>query len=877
MDSNIIIVHNKQAVKFKVQNLGDMLMSYRRRMMAALIFCLGSSLTPTCLAIPQHPATMQPTTAQQLSVLASKHHTPQDFATAIGWVTQAKNSLCGGHYLHLYNRYPNASQPNSEAIYIKSDEAQFSKTGYSWLKGHVQIQQGPRQLTSHLAKLWRTPDGIITQILLQGPLIWTEPNLVVLGQQARLAWQQRTGEIQDVIYRLSKSNTTTAWGTAAILTRPQPLLIKLTDATYTTCPPTHNSWQLVAHHLQLNRETGRGQAFHIFLRSHDVPIFYLPYFNFPIDKRRMSGFLYPTFSHSDHSGYGISIPYYLNLAPNYDLTLLPTQLSKRGIQMGLETRYLSEHHSAIIHGHILPHDRAFMHFQQQAPLAFAGAPHLNHLLNASSTRKMFTLQDNSQFDDYWSGHIDFNYVGDDYYLQDFGGNPSMSTDNQLPREAELNYSSHYLHITGLVQSYQTLHPLNQMPIDNVYSREPMLRVEGQLPAQPLGVIGNILTEWTHFSHSSDPSIFTGLPFATGHRLHTMLDLQRPYYGLAGFINPRLRLLRTQYELRDSSITQPQHITRTLPIMSLDSGLFLERKFHIAQRSFHQTLEPRLFYLYSPKRNQNNIPVFDTVSQPFTFDNMFSYNRFSGIDRIADANQFAFAIVTRIFEDQLGFERMRASMGSTYYLHKRRVTLCQTLGCSDTSSELGANSNHDTLSPIVAAVNYAFDSSWRAYTGIAWSPSGRVTNNANFNLQYHPNNHHILNLGYTFIRNGDMLLFNTLPSPSPGSAHNNLNQGSIDGIWPIANQWHAMIHWAYNISHRHSQSYLYGLQYESCCWAFRFMVNHNFKGLNQDDRKLFTNNIYVQWLFKGLGRVGPSPYNILNHVIDGYHDFFGDQH
>ena len=835
-----------------------------------LVLFLIMLFNPTAFA---KPVKLTPHTTRTIEV-----------AKALGWIEQPKQSVCGGYYLNLYEQYHIPSELMADDVVdIKSDQGHFAPAGYSWLKGHVQIRQGQRYLNSQMAKLWRTKKtGDITHIHLTGPIILAEPTLLVIAKQASLHWNQGTGTMEKVLYRLSRTKTKqlvnpiTAWGTALVLKRPKPMIYRLDYATYTTCPPMHNSWQIAARKLQMNRDTGRGHASHIVLRTHGFPIFYFPYFNFPIDKRRMSGFLYPTFSHSNQSGYSITFPYYLNLAPNYDLTFMPALLSKRGTQLNLETRYLTTHHKGTIHAHTLPSDRTFANFKNHATVDFMGAVGLNRLTNASSTRKLFSFEHRSEFNAHWSGQADYNYVSDDYYLQDFGGSPNATTANQLLRQAKINYTSQYLHIVGLAQSYETLHPINQTPIDNVYSREPLLRAEGQLPSQPLGIITNLLTEWTNFHHSSDLGVFTDLPFPTGDRLHAMIDLQRPWYSFTGFINPRIRWLRTQYKLNSNLINARQLITRSLPIISLDSGLFLQRTFNSDHQTFHQTLEPRLFYLYSPNRNQSHIPVFDTASQPFTFDHMFSFNRFSGVDRIADANQFAVAITTRLFEETTGFERLWASIGTTYYLRNRQVTLCQTTGCSDTRLELGANSSDDSLSPLVAALNYAFDGTWQAHTEIAWSPSGRITNNGNFNLQYHPDNHHIMNLGYTYIRNGDILIFNTHKNPKLGSARNNLNQGSIDGVWPIAKQWHGMVHWTYNISHRHSQLYLYGLQYESCCWAFRFMASHNFKGLNQTDRKLYTNSVYIQWLFKGLGRVGTSPNNILDHVIDGYHDFFGDQ-
>ena len=808
-----------------------------------------------------------------LTLKSAAAHEQSSFSEKLGWIESASpSSLCGGYYQDLAKKYhlPVVDDPNT--LDIHSDTLKLSTQGYSWLKGHVRVTQGQRHIYSNAAKLWREKKtGDITNLSLAGPITWIEPGLFVTGQSAQLHWQHRTGQVDNILYRVGN-----AWGSAEKFVRSNTNIFLLSKATYTTCPPTHNSWQIEAAHLLINHKKGRGYANHIVFRTHNFPVFYFPYFNFPTDKRRMTGFLYPTFSHSNHSGYGITIPYYFNLAPNYDMTFSPNLLSQRGPLLNLEGRYLTTHHSGIIHGHILPHDRAFVNFQEHAPFDFSAAPGLSRLLRATSTRKMFAMQHASEFNRHWSGQIDLNYASDDYYLQDFGGNPNASTDNQLLRQAQLNYVSHYWYFSSLVQSYQTLHPINQTPIDNVYSRKPLLRLGGQLPMQPLGMITHLLSEWTNFHHSSDISFLTSTPFVTGNRLHFMVDVQRPWYGYHGFFTPRIRWLRTQYDLQNNTATFDRHITRSLPVMSVDSGLFMQRKFLFHQHTYYQTLEPRLYYLYSPIQNQRHIPVFDTASQPFNFDNMFSYNRFSGIDRVSDANQFAFALTTRVFNRDSGKERLWASIGSIYYLKNRHVTLCQTLGCQDTGSELGANSSNNSLSPLVASMNYLFDGAWQAHTEVAWSPSGRITNNANINLQYHPDFHHIMNLSYTFIRNGDILIFNTHDNPNPGSGRNNLNQGSFDSIWPIGKQWHAMLHWTYNISHRHSQLYLYGLQYESCCWAFRAMASHNFKGLNQNDSKLYTNNIYIQWLFKGLGRVGTSPDSILSHMIAGYHNIFGEK-
>ena len=302
-------------------------------------------------------------------------------------------------------------------------------------------------------------------------------------------------------------------------------------------------------------------------------------------------------------------------------------------------------------------------------------------------------------------------------------------------------------------------------------------------------------------------------------------------------------------------------------MSVDSGLYFDRNTHFKNTDYTQTLEPRVFYLYVPFQNQDNIPIFDSILQRFNVDSLFRTNRFSGTDRIGDANQVSLALTTRFINANTGEEKAKASIGEVIYFRDRRVTVCSTPGCiasEDPSAE-------ETLSPLAGQVSYALTRTWSTQANIAWDFNNNQAENGNINFHFEPSDQKILNIGYNFVRNGDVLFSDQNGDPTDAST-NNLNQPYVSVAWPLLRQWTGVGAYRYNLSHDHLQTYFFGAEYDSCCWAVRALYGRTFTSLNQRQNPVFDNFFTIQFQLKGLANLGNSdPGDLLTSTIQGYKD------
>lgn len=822
----------------------------------------------------------------------------QEVANLLGWeVDPVGHPRCGGYYTEpSFSSLMTEEVPLTQGpINITFDQGEFFQQGTSVLSGKVVLTQPDRVINADKVYLLRdSKTGQWSTADLMGDVYLREPGRLIIAKKAHLRLSDKTGWLQDTLYRFSLSpsaqllntqeallrrqgylseNSLNAWGHAAEVNEPQVGIVTLRHANYTTCSPLMNVWQISSSTIHLNHDTGRGVARDVVLRVKDIPIFYTPYFNFPIDKRRQSGFLFPTFGNSTDSGLTFAEPFYWNLAPNYDATITPGWFSLRGAKLDGLFRYLTNTTTGQVKGSIIPDDKEFAHFQDRAPDLYPPSDELQTLEGNSTTRRYFSWLNNTRLNDHWSGNLDYSYVSDDYYFQDFGNTPAVVGTNQLLRHASVNYQGQNWVFLGQLQSYQTLHPINRAVTDNQYSSLPKLQLNGDFPEQPYGLNFQLNNEAVYFTRGRDSNDTTEPPSAK--RFNIQPGVSWPLNRAESYFTPTIQFYLTQYNITHQAEGDPNNITRALPVFNLDTGLFFDRLIGWLGSNYQQTLEPRLYYLYVPYRNQNNIPVFDTTIQPFDYDQLFRLNRFTGLDRIGDANQVTAAVTTRFLEQSSGEEKMRASVGQIYYFARRKVTLCNTPGCSDSNTVPGVTSDTEGVSPIAGQMDYHLSRLWDSRVNLAWDPHQSQTISSNVNFQYHPGFNKVFNLGYAFVHNGDVLNDNPTETPVPASNLTNFSQPSTSFAWPIKEKWRLVGSYSYNLSDKHPQNYFYGVEYSACCWAVRLVGSKTFTSLNQDNTPVYDTAVYLQFQFKGLGNIGVSdPSSLLVNSIPGYVDNFG---
>jgi LPS-assembly protein len=787
------------------------------------------------------------------------------FAQCLGWQSDNNSPVCLGKYSPLTV----IPLSNNEEVHILADKGSFYQNKPSTLRGHIEIQQGQRIVNAQTATVYRDATSHqINEIVFLGNVRYLEPNTLMIAKKAIVHPKDHSGQTEDVLYRFStdKSNgILPAWGRAALIKRFANKDYLLRKATYTTCAPKDKAWDLQADSIIIDNAHATGIARNAQFRIRQWPILYFPYLRFPTNKERKSGFLLPIAGYSDTGGFDFGLPYYWNIAPNYDLTIVPHAYSKRGVMLGGEFRYLTSNSTGAVTGDFLPHDTAYSNFLYNNEALFP------RLRNNSTNRWSVGVLETSALTPDINFNLNVAQVSDDYYLQDFSTNLALLTQRQLLRQADVTYTSDHWLVRAMGQSYQTLHPVNEIPVSSVYERLPELMGRGFYYDLPFNANVTLLGQYDQFHWPSDYWSRRELLMPQGPRLHFNPIISAPQIKPWGYVTPSIQFVNTYYEVQNNRGFRDANYNRGIPRYSLDSGLYFERDTHLFGNQYIQTLEPRLFYLRVPYQNQTAIPVYDSGYTIFNMDQLFRTNRFSGFDRIGDAHQLSYALTSRWMSEQTGAERLLLSMGQIKYFTERQVQLCQSITgyCTQDPNAFGYLSADSGASPIASRAVYQVNSLVGITGDYMWDPATRATNNADLIVHYQPDINKIVNVGYSYLVNGDVTQVRRT-----GHVDNALHQAILAVAWPLSDRWSTLGAYSHNISKNYSMMSLFGVQYDSCCWAMRILGGRTFKNLNQVFEPQYNDSVYIQFLFKGLGAVATSdPYSILNTYIPGYDDPF----
>lgn len=799
-------------------------------------------------------------------------------ARQLGWIADLKpQNLCRGYYQEpLLNQLPTqfASQ---DLTRVSANEAILKQTGRSTLQDSVIIEQLDRRSSADLAYIYTDEQSTdISDIELYGNVQVREPGTLIIADQAAMNLVNNTGTMDNTLYRLAldaENNQladnrqlwgNVAWGQANQIRQVAQDRYVLDNASFSTCPPLVDAWDIKADNIHLNTASEVGTARNVTLRVKGIPVIYSPYLSFPLSNKRKSGFLTPAFGFTDQSGFELALPYYVNLAPNYDFTLLPSLYTRRGIMIGGEARYLTPRNAGEITANFLPNDRAFASFINDNADMFSE----NFPAPDNKNRAAIQVLHTTQFDENWAIDINYNKVSDDFYLQDFGKNLADVTLNKLVQRGDFRYAGPHWQFISTLQGYQSLSPFNERGGGRdraVYSFLPRLVLNASYPDQWHGLNLGFSSEYTNF-------VWPGrTPRVEGERINLNPIITMPITNIAAYITPTAQLMQTNYDLSFQSPPTPNSINRTIPLFNVNSGVFFERYTTLGQQDYLHTLEPRVYYLYVPFVNQDEIPNFDTSEYRFTFNQLFRPNRFTGIDRVGDANQISLALTTRFLDANSGIEKFSASIGQIYYFQNRRVLLKELpIDFDEEDVILNTLSPTSNYSPIAGILRYNFNQRWGAGADLAWDPATQATNNANVNVYYQPTTRRIINVGYTFLVDGDKA---RAAVDKEKDKDNNLSQIYASYAWPLTEKWHTLGILTQNISKGFSMEYFFGLEYDTCCWAARVIGGRSFLRLDQHNERVFRNAIYFQILLKGLGTLAANNPRDVIAGIRGYQDPF----
>lgn len=573
-------------------------------------------------------------------------------------------------------------------------EAQLGKEPTASLSGGVVLRRGDRLAGADSAAY----DPVDRALRLTGNVRYEDPGSAVVSDSAEFGYVTGRIRFEGAEFQLGNRGR----GAAGLLEINQQGRLQLADVGYTTCPPGDEDWIIEADDIELDSKTGVGKARDVKLRFKGVPILWAPYMSFPITDARKSGILTPEIGSTGRSGNELSVPYYWNIATNYDATLTPRLLTDRGLQMGAEARYLLRRSDGIVMAEYLPDDSKF-----------------------GDNRHMVSFDHRTLFANGWRNRIDFTEVSDNQYYEDLGGSLSVSSITHLNRSASFDYYGDAWSLAALFQDYQTIDEAIA-PVDEPYRRLPQVRANGHWPRAALGLDYTVDSELVNFDRDIGDR---------GWRLNLRPGVVVPFERSGWFVKPAVRLDYTRYELENRLPGLDEEPSRILPMSSVDMGLNFERLMNGSGRI--QTIEPRLLYVNIPFEDQDELPVFDTILPDLNLVQLYRSNRFLGVDRITDTDQLSVGVTSRIIETDSGRELMSATIGQALYLSDQRVTLPgESLAAGDTSD-------------YIAELRFLVWDDLNFDVGHQWSDSGTTKSEAR--LQYRPAPNKILNLAYRFRR------------------------------------------------------------------------------------------------------------------------------
>jgi LPS-assembly protein len=644
------------------------------------------------------------------------------------------------------------------------------------------------------------------------------------GPRLRLRLHDTTGIFETPSFQLAPrelsptARPTAARGDAAALRFDGEERYRIADGRFTTCKPGQDDWFVNARELDLDfqREVGTARGASVSFLGATTPA--VPWFDFSLNNQRKTGFLPPTFGVARRNGFEFALPFYWNIAPEYDATITPRYMSQRGVQFLNEFRYLQPTYRGEARVEYLPDDRR----AEEKRWAYT----LLHTYVNPATG--------------WSGVANVQRASDDNYFRDLSSRLSVATQQFLPADAFLTYGSGrggLWNVTGRLQEWQTLQdPLN--PVQEPYNRLP--QITGNYLRSSIGPADfNAFGEFVAFDTRQ-------ASLATGRRAIAYPSVSLPYVRPEGFITPKVGYHYTTYNLDQlADPLAPRTPDRGLPMASLDSGLFFERDTRAFGRDIVQTLEPRAYYLYVPYRDQSEIPLFDTSIADFNYAQIFAENSYSGPDRISDANQLTLAVTSRLILPSNGQEVLRGILGQRYYFEDQRVALNAT-----------TPTREGLTSPFIAGLYGRISENWTTDLTVQYAFSENTTEDglqrANLGVRYSPELAKIVNASYRYT------------APGIGGVTNEIRQVDFSAQWPIGGGLYAVGRYNYDLVGGQATEVLAGVEYNAGCWIFR-AVAQSF--VTATDTR--TNVFFVQLELNGFSRFGSNPLEALRRNIPGY--------
>ena len=694
------------------------------------------------------------------------------------------------------------------------------------LRGHVEKEteaEGNARLRKRGVAVfadWMRHEKPTDEVYARGNVRIDQGADVMEGSRLQFNLETERGFMDNATYTLNKElqaqpstaqkkpfEPTSARGTAERLLFEGPKQYRAERAEYTTCGPGDDDWYIRGREVQIDKGRNVGIAHDASIVFMGATILYSPYLSFSLHQERKSGFLTPHYGSTSKGGFELTVPYYWNIAPNYDATIAPRVITRRGAQLNTEFRYLDPNYKGEAHVEILPQDRQFNDKQRDA---------------------YFVKHQHTTLPYGWVGLVNLNRVSDDTYFTDLATRVAVTSTVLLPNDVTLAKGGTWAGNTGsyaftaFAQHWQTLQPDPAAPLTPPYNRVPQLTLVAARP-ELLNTDFDLQAQYVGFQHPT---------LVSGSRLLAYPSLSVPLQNSYAYLTPKAGMHLTKYFI-DPNATGVRDSTRTLPTFTVDSGVVFERQATLGNMAMIQTIEPRAYYVYIPFRDQSGIPNFDSGLQDINFATIYSENQFAGSDRINDANQLTLGVSTRFLNAATGSEILRAGVAQRYYFSTQQVALPGTPLRTSSSSDL------------LAALSGTLWRNWFADAGVQYSTDFSQLQKFNAGARYQPSPGKVVNASYR----------ETL---------NQVRQTDFSFQWPVRGGWTLLGRWNYSLLDKVSLETLAGIEYNGDCWELR-VVAHRFVTATSQT----TTTFFVQLELNGVSRLGSNPLETLRRSIGGF--------
>lgn len=826
-------------------------------------------------------------------------------ASLLEWKADPDSNLCGGSYGQP-KRLNDTTAPAdfNQVTSITSKGPNFLKlSGASILKNQVIVKQPGREVHADLAHIYRDKTGKIKLIDLSGRVNLYENGKHIVTDHLKIRLPSQKIRATTVIYHLKSPGKTPhrtlqPWGTAASVRQDKHGVSSYNHATYTTCHPNNPTWIIQAKKLRLDQNEGVGTVHNALLRFKGVPILPLPYLQFPIDGRRRTGLLAPTYAYEtsrqswqnkDITNFIINVPYYLNLAPNYDDLMNFSWWSKRGFVFGNKFRYLNTFWTSHFNINWVPYDnlandertggRATVNASSSYP-PNAATQYINGLNDLRPMRWRVNWNNDFDFNDRWKANLNLNRVSDAYYFRDYSSMDDFAN-NLLRSNFLLNYVGNHWQDSFLVEDYQALHRYDQLDygVNTPYERQPELTFSGfygNWLNSPLDL--SLTGELDNFRYEDpfNPDMVQGV------REHARAELAYPIYVRGGSITPGVYVDLRSYQLTKNTTGFNTQKNYSIPLFDLDSQWTWGTAFHFFKRPVRNELTLHAYYVYIPSVNQDSTPNFDSYLLPYNYTQLFSLNRYTGYDKLSNANQVSLGLHDGIVDTATGGELASFDIGLANSFTTPRI--CLTPNCDLPTTH---------LSPLVTDVSVALINHWNLTASAAWnlnngynasyntndSSSGaflkslnNALNNASGSLQYNDGEQRLFSISYSYAPDA----VNTVPETFwlPTGETNNITVGAG---WPLSDRLRLMGYYAYDFYYDRSNLGFVGLEYNACCWrlklVYRRLWDTSYYASNGSVVNNYHQNVMLSFELKGLGDAGTvgraAAIKALETKIPGY--------